>query len=34
VFARDVLACPDCGGRLRLLATIEERAVVEQILSG
>jgi hypothetical protein len=25
VFATDVLACPDCGGRLRLLATIEER---------
>jgi hypothetical protein len=29
VFAIDVLACPDCGGRLRLLATIEDRAVVE-----
>ncbi len=28
----DVLACPDCGGRLRLLATIEERGVVEKIL--
>ena len=33
VFALDVVACPDCGGRLRLLATIEERAVVEQILT-
>jgi hypothetical protein len=33
VFAFDVLACPDCGGRLRLLATIEERAVVEKILT-
>jgi hypothetical protein len=33
VFALEVLACPDCGGRLRLLATIEERAVVEQILT-
>ena len=33
VFAIDVLACPDCGGRLRLLATIEEPAVVEQILA-
>jgi hypothetical protein len=32
-FAIDVLACPDCGGRLRLLATIEERAVVEKILT-
>jgi hypothetical protein len=26
------LACPDCGGRLRFLATIEERAVLEKIL--
>ena len=33
VFALDVLACPDCGGRLRLLATIEDRAVVEKILT-
>jgi hypothetical protein len=32
VFAIDVLACP-CGGRLRLLATIEERTVVEKILT-
>jgi hypothetical protein len=32
VFAIDILACPDCGGRLRLLATIAERAVVEKIL--
>jgi hypothetical protein len=31
-FAIDVLACPDCGGRLRLLATIPDRAVVEKIL--
>jgi len=31
-FAIDVLACPDCGGRLRLLATIQERAVIEKIL--
>jgi hypothetical protein len=23
-FEIDVLACPDCGGRLRLLATIED----------
>jgi hypothetical protein len=29
----DILACPDCGGRLRLLATIEERTVVEKILA-
>ena len=33
VFALDVLACPDCGGRSRLLATIEDRAVVEQTLT-
>ena len=31
-FAIDVLTCPGCGGRLRLLATIEHRAVVEKIL--
>lgn len=31
-FAIDVLACPECGGRLRFLATIEDRAVVEKIL--
>jgi len=30
--AIDVLACPECGGRLRLLATIEYTAVVEKIL--
>jgi hypothetical protein len=27
-----VLACPDCGGRLRLVATITERPVIETIL--
>ena len=32
-FALDILACPECGGRLRLLATIEDRAVVETILA-
>jgi hypothetical protein len=42
-FAIDILACPDCGGLLRLLATIEDtpargfrragRAVVEKILT-
>ena len=31
-FAIDVLACPDCGGRLRFVATIEDRAVIEKIL--
>jgi hypothetical protein len=33
VFAVDILACPDCGGRLRLVATIEARAVIERILA-
>jgi putative transposase len=32
-FGVDVLACPRCGGRLRLIATIEDAAVVEQILA-
>jgi hypothetical protein len=27
-----VLACPDCGGRLRFIATIEDREVIEKIL--
>jgi hypothetical protein len=30
--AIDVLACPQCGGRLRFLATIADRAVIEKIL--
>ena len=33
MFEIDVLACPECGGRLRLLATIEDPAVVRKILS-
>ena len=33
MFALDILACPDCGGRLRLLATIEDRATVAKILT-
>ena len=28
----DVLACPRCGGRLRLVALIEQAVVIEQIL--
>jgi hypothetical protein len=31
-FAIDVLACPGCGGRLRLLATIVDPPVVAKIL--
>jgi uncharacterized protein YbaR (Trm112 family) len=32
-FEIDVLACPGCGGRLRLLATIGEPEVGRKILS-
>lgn len=32
-FGLDVLACPRCGRRLRLIATIADPAVVEQILA-
>jgi len=32
-FDIDVLACPHCGNRMRLLATIEYPRVVEQILT-
>ena len=32
-FDVDVLACPRCGGRLRLLATIEDPAAIEAILA-
>jgi uncharacterized protein YbaR (Trm112 family) len=28
----DVLACPRCGGRLRVIALIEEAAVIDRIL--
>ena len=32
VFAADAFACPRCGGRLRLLATIQDPAVIRAIL--
>ncbi len=32
VFAVDVFACPDCGGRLRLIAFIAETTVARRIL--
>ncbi len=32
-FAADVLACPRCGGRMVLLATIEDPAVITRILT-
>ena len=28
----DVLACPRCGGRLRLIALIDQSSVIERIL--
>lgn len=31
-FAFDVLACPSCGGRFRLVALIERREVVQRVL--
>ena len=31
-FGVDVLACPRCGGRLRLTALIEQAAVIQRIL--
>ena len=31
-FAFDVLACPCCGGRLRLIALIEQASVTQRIL--
>jgi len=32
VFAVDVLACPDCGGRLKIIAFISDDAVARRIL--
>jgi len=32
-FAIDVLACPECGGRLRLIATITDSSVIDKILT-
>ena len=32
-FALDVLACPDCGGRLRLVATIADPRAIASILA-
>lgn len=32
-FALDVLGCPRCGGRLRVIATVEDPLVVRQILA-
>jgi hypothetical protein len=31
-FEFDVTACPRCGGRLRLIALVEQAAVIERIL--
>jgi hypothetical protein len=32
-FEADVLVCPRCGGRMTVLATIEDPAVIERILT-
>jgi len=32
-FAIDVLACPRCGGKLRVIATVEDPLAVRQILA-
>jgi uncharacterized protein YbaR (Trm112 family) len=32
-FALDVLACPRCGERLRVIATVEDPVAVRQILA-
>ncbi len=32
-FDIDVLACPRCGGRLRLIATVDDPGVIQQILA-
>jgi hypothetical protein len=32
-FAIDVLACPNCRGRLRLIATLHDPAVIRKILA-
>ena len=32
-FDIDVLTCPRCGGRLRLIATVEGPAAIRQILA-
>ena len=33
VWGWDVLGCPRCGGRLRFIAVITQRAVIERILT-
>jgi len=32
-FAIDVLACPQCGGRLRLIATLHDPVVIRKLLA-
>jgi len=33
VFALDVLVCPRCGGRLRVIATVQDPLAVQAILA-
>jgi hypothetical protein len=32
VFAIDIETCPECGGKLRVIACIEDPSLIEQIL--
>jgi hypothetical protein len=32
-FSSDVLACPNCGGRLRLIATLHDPVAIRKILA-
>jgi hypothetical protein len=32
VFAIDIEACPDCGGKLRVIASVEEPGLIAKIL--
>jgi hypothetical protein len=33
VFAIDIETCPDCGGQLRVIASVEEPALIRKILA-
>ena len=33
VFAIDIETCPDCGGKLRVIASVEEPALIRKILA-
>ena len=33
VFGMDIEVCPECGGKLKVISSIEEPEVIEQILN-